>query len=152
MLAPWRPPRHRDARRLYHPGFQAQLNARRVALWSTAQDRIRALLHWQAVDAIAEDLQSPGARRGDARLAAAQVSGIGAAEPRRLGPIDPETILETTADEAAERQEADKPYRATKEQRAALEDKLLRAPTNLRAARPTPPSQSTRSRRSPCGR
>ena len=111
--------------RLYHPGFQAQLNARRVALWSTAQDRIRALLP-QAVDAIAEDLQSPGARRGEARSPAAQAQWVRRPEPRRHRADRSGDHPGDDADEAAERQEAYKPYRATKEQRAALEDKLLR--------------------------
>jgi FixJ family two-component response regulator len=48
--------------RLYHPGFQAALNARRAAVWDTIKDRVRALL-LDATDAISADSSLPAPRR-----------------------------------------------------------------------------------------
>ena len=79
--------------RLYHPGFQAALNARREAVWSASQDLLRVLVV-QAMVALAEDLKAPGPLRSKVALEIIKLSRFGAEPVCAIGPTDPEVILE----------------------------------------------------------
>lgn len=50
--------------RLYHPAFQAKLNAQREAVWGIAKEKLRSLLS-QAVDLLAERMNSPTVEDAD---------------------------------------------------------------------------------------
>ncbi len=86
--------------RLYHPEFQATLNARRAALWESAQDRFRTLA-LAALDAIAADLASPSPERGKLALRVVELSRLSSADLSWAGPTDPDSVV----DEAIEVQE-----------------------------------------------
>jgi len=89
--------------RLYHPGFQAELNARRALFWQVAQDRFRALT-LAAMDAIAADLKAPDPARGKLALRVVELSGIRSENLGITGPSDPDIIVDE-AIEADERRE-----------------------------------------------
>jgi hypothetical protein len=109
--------------RLYHPGFQAALNARRAALWATYQDRMRAL-HGQAIDAISEELKSPGPMRWKLALEVIKYTGFGSAALSAIGPIDPEVIVEDAY--RANRQRVSTRGHLSEDERSATADELLR--------------------------
>jgi len=114
--------------RLYHPGFQAALNARRAALWATYQERMRAL-HGQAIDAISEELRSPGPLRWKLALEVIKYTGFGTPILSAVGPTDPEEIVEDACQ--ANRQRGLTSERLSEEERSAMADELLRRANEL---------------------
>ena len=114
--------------RLYHPGFQAALNARRAALWATYQERMRAL-HGQAIDAISEELRSPGPMRWKLALEVIKYTGFGTPILSAVGPTDPEEIVEDACQ--ANRQRGLTSERLSEEERSAMADELLRRANEL---------------------
>jgi hypothetical protein len=84
--------------RLYDPYFQAELNARRRALWGDAAERLRALLP-KAIDTLEAELS------GDKRLAAAlQVIRLTGLNENRFEPggTDASAIIESRVGERAD--------------------------------------------------
>jgi hypothetical protein len=81
--------------RLYDPHFQAELNARRQALFSSSADRLRALIP-VALDVIEEELVNtpPGSGRAQIALALIKMLQIPVGA---IGPTDPEAVLEQAA-------------------------------------------------------
>ena len=108
--------------RLHHPGFQAALNARRVAVWSGSQDRMRALLG-QAMDVVKEDLQSPSPGRSKLALEVLKLGGIGSENFGVIGPTDPEVIVEGVSKANRERERS--AWRPSEEERSTTADLLL---------------------------
>jgi len=108
---------------LHHPGVIAALNAGRQALWSTSQDRLRALM-FQAMDAIGEDLASPGPGRAKLALELVKLGRYGAEALGAIGPIDPEVIVEDAYKANHERERAS--WSPSEEQRSVAADELLR--------------------------
>ena len=90
--------------RLYHPVFQGELNARRAAIWQSAQDRFRALT-LEAMDAIGADLKSPGPAREKLALRVVELSGIRSENLGITGPIDPDVIVDQAAEVYERRKE-----------------------------------------------
>ncbi len=81
--------------RLYDPHFQAELNARRQALFSSSADRLRALIP-VALDVIEEELVNtpPGSGRAQIALALIKMLQIPVGA---IGPTDPEAVVEQAA-------------------------------------------------------
>lgn len=82
--------------RLYHPAFQAELNAQRAAVWGTAKEKLRSLIP-EAVDILAQALHDPD-NEDRAKLALDLIKAVGASnELDRVGSIDPEAIIKADA-------------------------------------------------------
>jgi hypothetical protein len=77
--------------RLYHPEFQAALNARRYEVWGAGVDRLRSLIP-QALDALGEALNTPTMAL---RLKAAEtvLELVQLPRPVPSGPTDAEEII-----------------------------------------------------------
>lgn len=82
--------------RLYHPAFQAELNAQRAAVWGTAKEKLRSLIP-EAVDILAQALRDPN-NEDRAKLALDLIKAVGASnELDHVGSIDPEAIIKADA-------------------------------------------------------
>jgi hypothetical protein len=87
--------------RLYHPAFQAELNAQRAALWGAAKEKLRSLIP-EAVDVIANAIRDP-ANDDRAKLALDLIKSVKASE-------DLDSYGSTEADEIIEKAAARSPF------------------------------------------
>lgn len=82
--------------RLYHPAFQAELNAQRAALWGQAKEKLRSLIP-EAVDILADALHDPN-NDDRAKLALELLKTVKASEDLNShGNTDPDKIIEGSA-------------------------------------------------------
>ncbi|MGO9178650.1 MAG: hypothetical protein ACLQBX_08200 [Candidatus Limnocylindrales bacterium] len=110
--------------RRYHPGFQAELNTRRVAIWQSAQDRLRTLL-LDALDALIAELQSPAHARVTTALKVLELGGIRSVNLCLIGPGDPQAIVDEAV-ESKKQQERSILFGGPEWEREAVVDELLR--------------------------
>jgi hypothetical protein len=88
--------------RLYDPQFEAELNARRKAIWGSAVDRLRALLP-RAIDALEAELDD-GRHRTRAAVSVLQLAGLDRSGPKKsgldeymVGSTDAQTLIDAKA-------------------------------------------------------
>ena len=81
-------------------------------------------LHGQAIDAISEELKSPGPTRWKLALEVIKYTGFGTPILSAIGPIDPEVIVEDAY--RVNRQRESTRGHLSEEERSAIADELLR--------------------------
>jgi Helix-turn-helix of insertion element transposase len=108
--------------RLYNPQFQAELNRQRQAIWSTAVDRLRALLP-RAVDALEAELDG-GRHRVRAAVSILQLAGLDRSGPKKTA-LDTYMIGATDANEIV-----DAEIRARRQYRDPLDSLLDNSPVS----------------------